>query len=237
MPELSQEQADLRAKIQNTATIWGAVVGVIAGGLALWLLSGQGSAVQYGGALVVAAAAGFLVNRASFNSGAKSAKCQACGAAFSRSRTDRKEVLSGSASKEDREDQPDGSVKVTKWIEERYDVTDTYTCSNCGDETTNEYQITRRRDEETIVEPAPVPKKAASKGAFDAGEAPKPAEPAPKPASSGGWDDALAGKPAPETPPPAKPAGKAAAKPDAPKKPAAPKPDSPPKTGSKGTWD
>ncbi len=65
------------------------MTGVAAGLLALWLLGGQGAGLRYGGALVVALAAGFLVHRASLGSQAKTARCPACGATFSPSRTDR----------------------------------------------------------------------------------------------------------------------------------------------------
>lgn len=75
------------------------MTGVAAGLLALWLLGGQGAGLRYGGALVVALAAGFLVHRASFGSQAKTARCPACGATFSRSRTDRQEALKSRASK------------------------------------------------------------------------------------------------------------------------------------------
>ncbi len=167
MAELSQDQVEKRASIQKTAMIWGVIVGVVAGLLALWILGSQGAALRYGGAAVVALVAGFFVHRASFNSGAKSAKCEKCGAAFSISRTDRQETLAASEAKEEREEQPDKSVKVTTWTEETYDVVETYTCANCGDITTRSYQTTRRRDEKETVEPAPepdAPKKSSAKG-------------------------------------------------------------------------
>lgn len=164
MTDLSQDQVEKRASIQKTATIWGGIVGVIAGLLALWLLGGQGAAIRFGGAAVIALAAGGLVFRTSFNSAAKSAKCTKCGAAFSRSRTDRVENLAGSEDKQEREEQPDKSVKVTSWTEERYDVTDTYTCAKCGDVTTNAYQTTRRRDETSVVEPYQPPELAPDPG-------------------------------------------------------------------------
>lgn len=164
MTSLSQDQIDKRAAIQKTATIWGVVAGVVAGLIALWLLGGQGGAVRWGGAIVVALAAGILAQRASFNSGAKSAKCEKCGAAFSRSRTDRSETPVSSEPKSEREPQEDGSVKVTTWTEEKLDVRDTYTCAKCGDQSVNAYQTTRRRDEETVVEPAEKPKTSAKSG-------------------------------------------------------------------------
>ena len=84
MSDLSQDQVEKRASIQKTATIWGVIVGAVAGLLMLWILSGQGGLVRFGGAGIVALVAGFFVHKASFNSGAKSAKCAKCGAAFSR---------------------------------------------------------------------------------------------------------------------------------------------------------
>ena len=180
MSNLSQDQLDKRAAIQKTATIWGAIVGIIAGLLAFWLLGGQGSAIRYGGAVVIALVAGFLVYRASFNSGAKSSLCEACGAAFSRSRTDRSETVASSEAKEEREEQPDKSTKVTTWTEDKLDVVETHTCAKCGDTTTREFQSSRRRDEKSTVEPYVPPKAGGSsgKGGDEAGgdEAPAPAK-------------------------------------------------------------
>lgn len=167
MAELSEDQSEMQARIRKSAGIWGAVAGAIAGLLALWLLGGQGAGLRYGVALVVALGVGVLVFRASYGSQAKSARCAACGATFSRSRTDRAETLKESAPKEERIVQPDGSVKVTTWTEERYDVTDTYACAKCGDVTTNTYETTRRRDVKTVVEPAVAEKKTAAKAASD----------------------------------------------------------------------
>jgi len=155
MSRLSQDQIEKRASIQKTATIWGGVVAVIVGLIAIWALSGQGAGIRFGGAGIGAVIAGFLVHRASFNSGAKSAKCAKCNAAFSISRTDRHETLAGSEPKEQREEQEDKSVKVTTWTEETYDVADTYTCAKCGDATTKTYQTTRRKEEAETIEPAP----------------------------------------------------------------------------------
>ena len=172
MTGLSQEQLEKRASIKKSATIWGVIVGAIAGLLAMWLLGSQGSAVRFGGAAVIGLVAGFLVFRASFSSGAKSAKCGKCSATFSISRTDRAETLASSEAREEREEQPDKSTKVTTWTEERYDVVDTYTCASCGDATTKEYQTTRRRDENSEV----IPPKSEG-GSDDKGE---PEKPAPK---------------------------------------------------------
>ena len=155
MSDLSQDQEERRASIQKTATVWGVILGAIAGLLALWLLGGQGGAVRFGGAIVVALGVGFLVFRASFNSGAKSAKCEKCGAAFSRARSDHAETLISSTPKETREEQADKSIKVTSWTEDALDVLDTYTCAKCGDITTKSYQTTRRRDETSVTEQAP----------------------------------------------------------------------------------
>lgn len=140
--------------------IWGVIVGGVLGLLALWILGGQGGAVRFGGAIVAGLAAGFLVFRASFKSGAKSAQCEKCGAAFSRTRTDHVETLISSTPKDEREEQPDQSVKVTTWTEDKFDVVDTYACAKCADITTKTYQTTRKRDEETVVHPA-----ASAKGA------------------------------------------------------------------------
>ncbi len=157
MTDLSQDQVEKRASIQKSATIWGVIVGAVVGLIALWILGGQGGAVRYGGAVVAALAVGGFVYRASFKSGAKSALCEKCGAAFSRSRSGSEETLAGSEAKEERKEQPDGSTEVKRWTEEVYDVVDSYTCAKCGDVTTNAYQSTRRKDEttETIAAPEP----------------------------------------------------------------------------------
>lgn len=159
MSDLSHDQVEMRAAIKKSATIWAVITGVIAGLLALWILGGQGAAVRYGGAVIVALAVGFLVFQASFKSAAKSARCEKCGATFSRSRSDHAETLASSTDKEDREEQPDKSTKVTNWTEEVFDVVDTYACAKCGDTTTKTYQTTRRRDETSVIEPFEAPKK------------------------------------------------------------------------------
>lgn len=144
--------------------IWGVVVGVVVGLVAYWLLGSMGGAIRLGGAAVVALAVGFFVQKASFKSGAKSAECQNCGAAFSLSRSDRTETVTGSEAKEERETGEDGTKTVKTWVEESVDVVETYTCSSCGDETTKAYSTTRRRDEETKEYPAEAAKAAPEKG-------------------------------------------------------------------------
>ncbi len=153
MVDLSQDQVAKRAAIQKTALIWGVVVGAIVGLVLLWILGGQGGAVRFGGALVIGMATAFAVFRASFNSAAKTAKCDSCGAAFSRSRSDHVETLIASTPKDERKEQPDKSTQVTSWIEDKFDVLDTYTCAKCSNVTTKAYQTTRRRDEETVTFP------------------------------------------------------------------------------------
>ena len=159
MTDLSQDQVEKRAAIQKSATIWGTIVGVVAGLIAFWILGGQGAAIRFGGAIVIAGIVGFLVFRASFKSGSKSAQCEKCGAAFSRSRSDHVETLASSEDKEERAEQEDKSTKVTTWVEDSFDVVDTYTCAKCGDTTTKTYKTTRRRDEETTTLPYEAPKK------------------------------------------------------------------------------
>ncbi len=186
MSNLSQDQVEKRAAIQKSATIWGGIVGVIAGLLALWILNGQGGAIRFGGAIVIALAVGYLVFRASFKSGAKSALCENCGAAFSRSRSDRDETLASSEEKEEREEQPDKSTKVTTWTEETYDVVDTYACAKCGDTNTKTYQTTRRRDETSVVEPHAPPPPPKAPAPPSPPKAPKKPKPPAAPASKGG---------------------------------------------------
>ncbi len=186
MAGLSQDQIETRDALKKSATITGAIVGVIVGLLLLWILGGQGAALRFGGAIVVGGAVGVLVSRASFNAKAKDAKCAACGAAFSRSRTDRAETLVASAPKEERAEQDDGSVKVTTWTEETYDVAETFTCANSGDAAVETHQTTRRKDEETVTEPAPAPTGWAQSAPEGEGadEAADPAPEAPKPGRS-----------------------------------------------------
>lgn len=152
MSGLSQEQIEKRASIQKSALTFGIIAGVIVGLIALWVLSGQGGTVRYGGAIVIGAVVGFLVRNASFKSGAKSAACEKCGAAFSISRSDRSETPAGSEPKEEREPQDDGTIKVTTWTEDSFDVVDTYTCASCGDASTKAYTTTKRRDEAERIE-------------------------------------------------------------------------------------
>ncbi len=162
MSELSENQEELRRSIQKSAIIWGLVLGVIAGLIAYWIMGSQTPNVRLGGSVVLGAGAGFAIFRWIFNSRARSAKCTKCGAAFSISRTNREETLVSSEEKEEREKQEDGSTKVNRWKEEKFDVVETYECSSCADVTTKTSQTTRRRDEESIVEPAPVVKSAAT---------------------------------------------------------------------------
>lgn len=179
MTDLSQEQIEKRASIQKSATIFGVIVGGIAGLIALWALGGQGAAIRYGGAIVIALVLGVLVYRGSYASNAKAAACENCGATFSRSRTDKTEVPTGSEPKEERTEQEDGSTKVTTWIEEQLDVTETYTCSSCNDVSTKTYKTTRRiNEEEMILQPS-------TKGGQD-GVAPEPTPDAPAKKSSKG---------------------------------------------------
>ena len=167
--DLSESQGEKRAAIQKSATILGVIIGAVVGLIALWALGSQGGAVRYGGALVVGVVVGVLVFKGSFSSQSKSAQCGKCGAAFSRSRTDRSETVASSEAKEEREALEDGSKKVTTWVEEKVDVVDSYTCASCGDVETKEYQTTRKRDEEEQVFEAPKPKAADGKKAGEKG--------------------------------------------------------------------
>lgn len=151
MTDLSSEQIEKRASIQKSATIVGAIVGVIVALIALWALGGQGAAIRFGGAILVGGGVGFLAYRGSYKANAKSAACESCGAPFTRSRTDRTETPTGSEEKEAREDQEDGTTKVTTWIEETFDVTETFTCAKCNDVTTKTHSSSRRTDEEEMI--------------------------------------------------------------------------------------
>lgn len=156
MSNLSAEQEALKKSIQKSAGIWGAILGFAAGGLAYWLLAGQSGAIRLGLATAIGAAvlAGITKWRIKANSSA--ATCGKCSATFSITRTDRTEKVLSSEPKETREAQPDYSTKVTTWVEDTVEVTDTYTCAKCGDTTTKQYTKTTKRDETESIEPAPV---------------------------------------------------------------------------------
>lgn len=188
MTDLSAEQTELKSSITKSATTWGIILGLIVAVILYFVLGSQGMAIRAGAAVVVGALAGYGIFRWQFGSQSKAAQCGNCGAAFSISRTDHQETLSGSEDKVEREAQDDGSTKVTRFTEESYDVVDTYTCSSCGDATTKEYKITRRTNEESKVDPAPAPTPES---------APASAVSGAKASSSSGGDDA----PPPKSPP------------------------------------
>jgi len=181
MTDLSQEQQAMRAAIRKKAMIWGIILGLIVAGLVWWLLGSQGTAIRGGGAVLGGFVVGFATLRKSMSSGASSARCGACNAAFSIARSDRVENVIGSETKEEREVQDDGSVEVTSWVEEKVAVKETYTCASCGDNTEKDFETTRRRDEETRTEPAP-----AEKTAKTAGKRSRPRKSAPPAPKSGG---------------------------------------------------
>lgn len=155
MSRLSTEQQELQASIKKSATIWGVIVGLITAGLVYWILGSQGSGIRMGAAALGGIVVAYAMYQKSFKSGSKSAQCEKCSAAFSITRTDSAETLASSEKLDKREEQDDGTIKVTTWTEEKYDVVDTYTCASCSDATTKEYQTTRRKDEEEVIEPAP----------------------------------------------------------------------------------
>ena len=164
MTNLSSEQEALRASIRKSAVIWGIVLGLIIAGLAYWLLGSQGIGIRSGGAALAGLLSAGLITRKNLSSGAAGAKCANCGAGFSVSRVDRQEVLAKSTPKEERKELDSGDIEITTWVEEIYDVDDTYKCSSCGDTTHKTYQSTRRKDEETVVKSAGKKGADASKG-------------------------------------------------------------------------
>jgi hypothetical protein len=154
MTQLSDQQETLRASIKKGAIIGGVILGVIVAALAYWLLGGQGSMIRQGGAGLAGLLAAGGVYRKSMSSGAVGAKCAKCNAAFSISRTDKAEMLVKSEARESRKELENGDIGITTWLEEVYDVDDTYTCSKCADITHKKYQNTRKRDEKTVVKSA-----------------------------------------------------------------------------------
>lgn len=177
MTNLSQEQEEMRQSIQKSAIIWSVVFGLIVAGITFWALGGQSTVIR----LAATAFSGFVVLigifKWRFAANSKSAQCEKCSTAFSISKSDHVETLKSSATKETRDAQEDFSTKVTTWVEEVYDVTDTYSCGSCGDETVKKYTTTRKKDKKTEVEPAPVKEKTkakpASKGTAKSGKASK----------------------------------------------------------------
>ncbi len=159
MSNLSQDQEALKASITKSAAIWGIILGALIGGVVYMLndeFAGPMRAAIGGGVFVVVAGLIF-VWRKKANSAA--ATCGKCSATFSISRTDRAEDVLSSEPKETRIAQPDYSTKVTTWLEEVVEVTDTYTCAKCGDTETKVSQRTVKKDEKEEIEPAPVKNK------------------------------------------------------------------------------
>ncbi|MCF6304357.1 MAG: hypothetical protein L3J33_03175 [Rhodobacteraceae bacterium] len=165
MTNLSQEQEEMRQSIQKSAMIWSVVFGLIVAGIAFWALAGQGNLIRMGGAAVGGVVALVAIFKWRFSANSKSAQCGKCSTAFSISKTDHVETLKSSETKETRDAQEDFSTKVTTWTEEVYEVADTYSCGSCGDETVKEYTTTRKKDEKTEIEPAPVKPKAKASAA------------------------------------------------------------------------
>lgn len=156
---LSNEQEQLQAEIKKSARTTGSIWGVIAGLIGLWALSGQSLLIWLGGSIVIAGAVGFGIYKWRFGANSDSAKCAKCGASYSITQTDKVETPIGTTPKEEREEQDDGSTNVTTWTEERFSVTETYSCSKCGDVTTKEYESSRRRDvKEENIPKAPAEK-------------------------------------------------------------------------------
>lgn len=163
MTNLSQEQEEMRQSIQKGAIIWSVIFGLIVAGITFWALGGQSSLIRMGAAAVGGIVVLVAVFKWRFSANSKSAQCGKCSTAFSISKTNHVETLKSSTAKETRDAQEDFSTKVTTWTEEIYDVADTYSCGSCGDETVKEYTTTRKKDEKTEIEPAPVKEKPKAK--------------------------------------------------------------------------
>lgn len=151
MPQLSSEQETLRASIKKGAIIWGVVLGLIIAALAYWILGSQGGLIRQGGAAIAGLLVAGGVYSKSMTSGAAGAKCANCNAGFSVSRTDKNEVLVKSEARESRKELENGDTEISTWVEEIFDVDDTYSCSKCDDITHKKYQSTRKRDENTVI--------------------------------------------------------------------------------------
>lgn len=156
---LNNEQEEMQAAIKKSATITGSIWGAIGGLISLWVLGGQSTIIWLGGSIVIAALIGFGIFKWRYGANSDSAKCEKCGASYSIERTNKSEALLDSTPKEEREEQEDGSTKVTTWTEERINVTETYSCSKCEDTTTKEYESSRRKDiKDEIVAKSPAEK-------------------------------------------------------------------------------
>jgi len=149
MAELSNEQQELKASIQKSAIIWGLVLGLLVGLIAYWLLGDQENIVRIGGTAILGVGVVIVTFRSKFRTGAKLARCAECGATFSISRSNREEILISSEEKSQYEKLDSGGSKLTEWVEEKYDVLETYACSKCGNESIKEFQTTRRKDQTT----------------------------------------------------------------------------------------
>lgn len=151
MTQLSDEQETLRASIKKGAIIWGVVLGLIIAALAYWILGSQGGLIRPGSAALAGLLAAGGLYKKFMSSGAKGAKCANCNAGFSVSRTDKTETLLKSEARESRKELENGDTEITTWVEEVFDVDDTYSCAKCADTTHKAYQSTRKRDEKTEV--------------------------------------------------------------------------------------
>lgn len=154
MPQLSDQQEVLRASIQKRAIIWGLVLGLVIAALAYWILGSQGELIRSAGAVVIGLLAATGIYRKTLSSGAAGAKCAECGAGFSVTRTDHTEDLLKSESRESRKEMENGDTEITAWVEEVFNVDDTYTCAKCAHVSQKTYQTTRKRDEKTLIKSA-----------------------------------------------------------------------------------
>ncbi len=163
MTNLSQDQEEMRQSIQKSAMIWSVIFGLIIAGIVFWALGGQSTVIRLAATAVSGLVVLVAIFKWRFSANSKSAQCGKCSTAFSISKTDHVETLKSSETKETRDTQEDFSTKVTSWTEEIYDITDTYTCASCAAETVKEYTSTRKIDEKTEIEAAPVKAKSTPK--------------------------------------------------------------------------
>ena len=182
---LNTEQEQLQATIQKSARTTGSIWGAVAGLISLWALSGQSTVVWLAASLVIAGGVGFGIYKWRYGAKSDSAKCTKCGASFSITQTDKVENPIGSDAKEERKEQDDGSTKLTTWTEERFGVTETYSCSKCGDVTTKEYESSRRKDVKDEIIPKPITAKAMDQKLERGGKAGGMSRPEPEKPKSG----------------------------------------------------
>ncbi len=153
---MSTDQTAIQQSIYKSARNTGIGFGVVSGLISLWALSGQPTAVWIGSSIAVAGIVGFGIYKWRYGANSDATNCEKCGAKFALSSSDKSEKISGSEAKEETELLDDGTTKITRWLEEKYLVTESFSCAKCQDITVKEYNRTRRKNvAEEIIPKSP----------------------------------------------------------------------------------